>query len=441
MRKRLSWGAALSLMIIVVAVTVCVTMLVAMRRFNAQVNELNNRQAMYNYIADVDNTVRQKYYGAIDEEVLRRSMALGQVSGIGDKYARYLTTEEYNAQLVALSGQSTGFGIAVVKNESGQVVLSEVQVGSTAYSAGLQKGDVVVALNKVSLGSDPLPAIEQALSSAASIILTVQRDGKETAFELSSAAYARECVESDREGETGYLRIKSITEVTPGQVHAAYTALKEQGITSLVLDLRNITDGSTEATKELLSLLLPQGLYGYYIDKNGTTELRAENTVQLDVPTAVLVNKRTAGEAELIAATLRQAGRAVLVGNTTAGRSLVQQSFPLSSDNSALYLTVGEFQLVDKTGWEGEGLTPDTIASLTDAQEETLELLPKSLDAQYLAAVAKLAVMGEQNAPHTTTTVVTTTTAATTAAATTTAATTAAATEDTAVTTTTAVAE
>lgn len=404
MRKRLSLGAVLSLMIIVVAVTVCITMLFAMRRFNAQVNELNNRQAMYNYIADVDNAVRQNYYGEIDEEALRRAMASGQVGGIGDKYARYLTTEEYNAYLVAMSGQSTGFGITVVGNESGQVLLSDVQPGSTAYSAGMQKGDAIVALNKTPLGEDGLQKVEEALASSASIILTVQRDGKETAYELSAVAYARESVVSELDGTVGYLRIKTITEVTPGQVSAAYTSLKERGATALVLDLRNNESGSFEAAQEVLSLLLPHGLYGYYVDKDGTTELRAENTAQLDMPTAVLVNGKTAGEAELIAAALKQAGSAILVGNDTAGRAMVQECFPLSSDNSAVCLTVGEFQLLDKTNWEGKGLTPDVSASLTAEQEAALDLVPRNEDHQYRAAVTKLTMSGEQNTTTTTTT-------------------------------------
>lgn len=409
MKKRLSWGAALSLMIIVVAVTVCVTMLIAMRRFNAQVNELSNRQAMYNYVADVDNAVRQNYYGVIDEEVLRRAMASGEVAGIGDKYAAFLTTEEYSAAQEALSGQSTGFGIEISLNESGQVVLSAVQKGSTAYSAGLQKGDIVTALNKAALGDDPLAQVQEALDSTVSIILTVNRDGKETAFELSAASFTRVSVESSLMGETGYIRIKAITDATPDQLKSAYSALKEQGATSLVLDLRNNVTGSPEAAQKILSFLLPYGLYGYYVDNNGTTELRAEDSAKLDMPAAVLVNGNTAGEAELIAAALKQAGLATIVGNPTAGRSMVQGFFPMASDNSAVKITVGEFQLLDKTGWEGRGLSPDVTAWLTAEQEEILDILSPSVDAQL--QVALNALSGDST---------TTTTAATTVAATTT---------------------
>ncbi len=414
MRKRLSWGAVLSLMIIVVAVTVCVTMLIAMRRFNAQVNELNNRQAMYSYVADVDNAIRQNYYGTIDEETLRRCIAGGQIGGIGDKYARYYTPEEYNARLASLAGQSSGFGVDVVLNENSEVVISNVYVNSRAYSAGLQKGDTVVALNKTALGDNPLGTVQQALNGNASIILTVRRGDLETAFDISSSSYEQVCVESELNGTVGYLRVERLTDVTPKQVVKALDTLKEGGATALVLDLRGVDGGSREAAQEMLSVLLPRGQYGYYKDKSGTTALQAEETRQIDMPCAVLVNKKTAGEAELIAGALRQMENVALVGNTTAGRSFVQALFPLSADNAAVRITVGEYLLKDGKGWEGTGLLPNVEVSLTTEQEAAPDLVTKDQDAQYQAAVDWLVSGNAPVVPPTTTTTTTTTTAATT---------------------------
>ena len=83
---------------------------------------------------------------------------------------------------------------------------------------------------------------------------------------------------------------------------------------------------------------------------------------------------------------------------------------------------MGEFQLLDKSSWEGVGLTPDVISSLSEEQEDAWELLSLSVDPQYQAAVAKLAAMNEQGGTTTTTTTTTVTTTTTdTADATTTA--------------------
>lgn len=429
MKKRLSWGAALSLMIIVVAVTVCVTMLVAMRRFNAQVNELSNRQAMYTYISDADNAVRQNYYGVIDEEVLRHAMASGEVAGIGDKYARFLTAAEYADRQEALSGQSTGFGLEVALDEEGCVAVSTVQKGSTAYSAGLQKGDIITALNKEALGSDPLATVQEALDGSMSVILTVRREDKDTAFELSSASFTPETVSGKLLDTTGYIRIRAVNDATPEQLKTVFGSLKEQGVEDLVLDLRGVEGGSPEAAKKVLSFLLPYGLYGYYTDNDGSAELRAEEATLVDVPTAVLVNSHTAGEAELIAAALRQAHIATLVGDTTAGCAMVQQCFPLAADGCAVCITVGEFRLLDKSNWEGDGLAPDVAVSLMAEQEKALELITPDSDAQLRAAIA--ALTPGQTVPTTTAPSVTTTSVAAvtqaTDAADTTAATTAAA--------------
>ena len=400
MRKRISWGAALSLMIIVVAATVCVTMLVAMRRFNVQVSDLTNRQAMYKYLSNVDTAVRQHYYGTIDEESLRRALAVGAVEGLGDPYARYLTTEEYVNWQEQTSGQNTGYGLEVALDEAGRVTVSNVQMGAAAYSAGMQKGDVITAVNRIPLEEEPLAAVQKALDEPGTLILTVEHEGRETAFELSASSYARVCVEYKMLNTVGCIRIRALTDAAPEQLKAAYAALKEAGALSLVLDLRELPEGSFNAARKILSFLLPYGQYGYYQDKSGMTELRAEESGGLDIPAALLVNENTAGEAELIAAALRQAGLASLVEVPTAGRSTVQDCFALTSDNAAVYITVGEMLLMDRTGWEGRGLTPDLTAELTEWEKKTLELLGEN-DPQLQAAVTLLTVSEPTQPPVT----------------------------------------
>ncbi len=401
MNKKISIGAALAMMIIVVALTVSVTMLIAMRQFNSMVNELNKRQAMYSYLSEVDNAVRQNAYRAVDEEVLRQALAEGYIDGIGDPYAAFLTAEEYSRVQQETAGKSSGFGFEISRDLEGNAVISNVQKGSAAYSAGLQKGDRITALNKEPLPSESLTAAREKLKTETSIILTINREGKETAVELSAGAYSTVTVDEHMIGKVGYIRIRSFTDTTDAQFKSAYNALLEQGAEAFVFDLRNNTGGSLEAAKSIISYLLPRGPYAYYQTANDRTELRAEEAYQMDKPSVTLINSRTTGEAELVAGALKQSGLTTLVGGKTYGRGLVQNHFTITSDSAAIRLSVAELKLVDDTSWEGTGLLPDEISTLTAAQEQAFDTLSDEQDTQLQMALAKLSTA---TPPDTTTT-------------------------------------
>lgn len=409
MNKKISIGAALAMMIIVIALTVSVTMLIAMRQFNSMVNELNKRQAMYSYLSEVDNAVRQNSYQTIDEEVLRQALAEGYINGIGDPYAAFLTAEEYGRVQQEMAGKSSGFGLEIARDLDGNVVISNVQKGAAAYSAGLKKGDRVTALDKEPLNAESLSAAREKLGTAPSIILTISRDGKETAVELSAGSYSTVSVDEHMVNEkVGYIRIRTFTDTTADQFKSAYNALLEQGAEAFVFDLRNNTGGSLEAAKSIIAYLLPRGPYAYYQTASGKTELRSEESYQMDKPSVTLINARTTGEAELMAGALKQSGLTTLVGGKTYGRGLVQNHFTITSDNAAVRLSVAELKLVDDTSWEGNGLLPDEVSVLSAAQEQAFDTLTDEQDNQLQTALAKLSQTSTETTPSnadTTTTV------------------------------------
>lgn len=114
MNKKISIGATIALMIISIALTISVTMVVAMRIFNSSVNDVTQRRTMYQYVTEIDKAVRPHYLGTIDEEKLRTALARGYVDGIGDPYAAYLSADEYKAVQQARSGKLTGYGYRAV---------------------------------------------------------------------------------------------------------------------------------------------------------------------------------------------------------------------------------------------------------------------------------------------------------------------------------------
>ncbi len=391
MNKKISIGIALALMIVVAAVTFAITMNFATNKFNASITDLENRQVMYSYLSEVDKAVRANYFGTMDEQELRSALAKGYIAGTGDKYARFLSPDQYKLEQDALAGNAFGFGMEVAPSPTGAVMISNVQKDSVAYTSGLQKGDIIKALNSMPLPENPLEYVRQKLSESNSLIVTVTRDGKDVAVEMAPNKYPITSVDSRMIGDIGYIRIRSFNATTAAQFKAAYTSLIDGGAQGIVLDLRNNPGGSLSAAKEIAAFLLPSGRYGYYADKKGKTELTSDSVYQMSVISATIINRNTAGEAELLAAALSQAQMTTLVGEPSAGRSYVQEYFPITADKSAVKLTVGQLFLLDgQTTWEGTGLSPKETVSLSDEQMKRLDVLTDAEDAQLQAALNKL---------------------------------------------------
>ena len=111
MNRKIPLGLSLALLLIVACLSVTLTMVFAMDRFSSTVNEVTKRQAQFDYLAEIDKAVRQNYRGTINESKLREAVASVYMQNIGDRYADYLTADEYAALQRARAGKGEGFGI------------------------------------------------------------------------------------------------------------------------------------------------------------------------------------------------------------------------------------------------------------------------------------------------------------------------------------------
>ena len=111
MNKKVSLGVTLTFIILAVALTFSITMLISWNTFNKHVYNVNERQAMYSKLTEIDQKVRQNYNGEIDEQELNNAIAKGYISGLGDPYAQYFTAEEYLEYLDSCAGVNVGVGL------------------------------------------------------------------------------------------------------------------------------------------------------------------------------------------------------------------------------------------------------------------------------------------------------------------------------------------
>lgn len=399
MSKKVSIGVLLTAVILSIALTMSITMVVAIRYFNSTVSDVTQRKAMFDYVTEVDQIVRYNYVGTIDEEKLRTALGKGYIDGIGDPYAAYLSATEYQEALDTLKGKQTGFGLEVSLSDNGRIVITRVHPHSTADKTGIQKGDVLTAINGSEVSASDFTQVNRTLADASKVILSVNRDGVSHAFEISTSTFQSVSVEGRLlPDDVGLIRMYTIQDTTPDQFKSTYETLEKQGATRFIFDLRDNTGGSHEAVESLLSYLVPNGAYALQLDNTGKTiYLTSENSRSMTYPSVTLVNTATAGEAELFAGVLQELDKTTVIGETTAGKGLIQQCFT-NTDGSAVRLSVAERRLIKGGSIEGVGIIPDEEMHLRGQ----LALTEEADDAPLQAAIQRVKT-ANQPEPTTTT--------------------------------------
>ena len=390
MKKKITLSTAVTLILLTAALTISVTMLVAIRYFNRQVQSVSQRQAMYTHINDVDKKVRE-YYPKLDEELLQENLTAGYVKGIGDSDAAYFTAAQYVKEQQRLSGNANDVGITVCVNASGLMTVASVNTDSAAAKAGVKRGDTLLAIDGAEVVGRTAADVQKQLNAAEKVMIRVQRGGEALAYELAAYPYTLRSVQSTMLDTVAYIRITGFYENTPSQFKSILSALSEQDVSGYIFDLRNNVGGSLEAAKEIISYLVPLGKYGYVTNADGTvTNLTAESTSPLSVSTGTLINHTTAGEAEFFAGVLQDMSLTTVVGETSAGKAKVQEYLPLEANGSAIKLTVGQYSRLKSGTWQDKGIVPDATAVLTTEQQAIFPLLDTANDPQVKVALVQI---------------------------------------------------
>lgn len=380
MNKKISLGLALSLIAVSIAVTFILTSFFSLQSFNTKVVDVNEKAKKYTALQALDSYVRDNYYGDINENTLSDGIMKGYVSGIDDKYSRYLTEEEYLTEQNDNSGTLVGLGLTIAEDESGYIRISEIISDSPATDSGLLENDIIIAIDGVDVKDIGFAEAADAMrgTEGSPISLTIRRDGKDTEYSFTRRSIEVTTVEAEMLGNyVGYIKISGFKQNTPQQFIDALERLTANGATSLVFDLRDNGGGLVSALSECLDPLLPEGVVATAEYKDGHSEtLVYSDASELNIPMAVIVNENTASAAELFAASLRDFGKAPLVGSQTYGKGVMQTTTELEN-GGAVILTVAEYKTAFSECYDGIGLTPDVPV------ENDVE----GFDAQYSAAI------------------------------------------------------
>ena len=290
---------------------------------------------------------------------------------LDDPYTFYYTAEEYQAMNEETTGHYSGVGMLVGLDGRGNLMVMRVFRDSPAMLAGVQAGDLLVAVNGTPVAGNTSRDLNTAVSllkgdDQTPVEATFERNGERLTFTLMRGAVNINYVEySVLDGDIGYLSIYQFSGDDVAGVTEALSAFREAGVRALVVDVRSNPGGLLSDVVQICDLLVPEGMIVYTEDRQGRRQEYYADGEYWDVPMAVLVNGMSASASEIFAAAVQESGRGAIVGETTYGKGIVQTLFSFA-EGDGVQLTTSAYYTASGASIHGRGVTPDIEVSLAD---------------------------------------------------------------------------
>lgn len=355
-----------------------------------QVNRLagDGRQAAY-FQQAMDAHLRQRSLQRAEDAiaVLQSAMQVGQqqlglsagvvamefISGALeslDRYSAFMPPETAKFMNQQLGASVVGIGVQIEVQDQAITVV-KVLPGGSAQQGGLQKGDVIVAVDGRPVQGDLNAATSMITGSEGTpVTLSIIRNGRTP----SSVSLVRRSVEIhtvtdvqmiDPAAGVGYLKFETFAASSTKEMEQALWSLHQQGMRSLVIDVTGNPGGLLTTAVEISNLFLTSGTI---VSTRGRTQSdnMTETATQPQtwkVPLVVLVDENSASASEIFAAAIQENGRGVIVGRRTYGKGTVQTLFPLQSVSGGVRLTTAKFYSPKGREMAGAGVQPDVPVS------------------------------------------------------------------------------
>lgn len=375
MNKRISLSLTITLIALTAAVTYIITSSAVMHRMNQKLSEITTLSDKYARLEALDAEIRDNFYTTdIDEEKLMDEMLKGYVNGLNDPYSTYLTDEELSDAYQNNAGQFVGIGVSVLQTQDNIVTVQEVFPNSPAEAAGIAVGDRFLQVDDLIVSEDAAAAMDAVVGEEGTevTVTLVRKDNTEYTVTIKRATVEEITVYSELlESGMGYIRISKFRTVTVDQFESAMSTLREQGAKGFVFDVRNNGGGLLSALEDITDPLLPEGqlAFSYNQEGNASPIIHSDENC-LRLPYVILTNGGTASAAELFACLLRDYADAVLVGEKTFGKGIMQSTYSLP-DGGGLTLTTATYSTGKTECYHGVGITPDVLSTNTGSETDT----------------------------------------------------------------------
>jgi len=307
------------------------------------------------------------------------AMVFGMASFGLDPHSVYLDPEAVELLEEEQAGEIQGIGALVTAEDSATEeecnVISDtcqIHVVSTiedtpADTAGLRPDDLILRVDGTEIAGWTVDEVTTVVRGPAGsdVILTIQRDGDVFDLTITRATFIVNAVVSEVVGDVGYVGLNTFTDNADELFMEQVGSLLDQGVESIVLDMRNNPGGLLDTAIEVASAFLPDGdvVVTEGPDSSTSYPTSGDPIVPEEMGVIVIVNEGSASASEVVSAVLQERGRATVVGENTFGKNTVQQRFSLSNAG-ALKLTIARWLTPEGHDFGSVGVTPDVTADI-----------------------------------------------------------------------------
>ena len=289
-----------------------------------------------------------------------------------DPYTVYISESEIEDFRFATTGEYGGIG-ATIKIKEDQVIVSELYKNSPASKSKLQPGDQIIDIDGIKLKGKTLEEVGNLLKGAAGsqTLLKIKRKGNTIEkkivredIQIPAVTFSKMISE-----QTGMIKLSSFTQTSSKEFKEALMQLQEQNIKKLIIDLRSNGGGLLNEAVKIVNLFVDKGQLVVStksrIKEMNRSYLTQELPIAKEMPIVVLIDEMSASASEIVAGSIQDMDRGVVVGNTSFGKGLVQQTKQVSFGGQ-IKLTVAKYytpsgRCIQKLDYS-TGLNSNTIA-------------------------------------------------------------------------------
>jgi len=315
-------------------------------------------------INEVRSVIDDTYVGEPDWDEIADVASIGMVEAVGDRWSYYLTATQYVDYMDSVNNIASGIGISIVLDEeSGEISIISVSNNSPAEKAGVVAGDVLLTVASQDVNG-MLPADIKTIvqSQDGEFVITLRgADGQMKEATVKVETFFSDPVSFKMlDNSAGYIKISNFDAGCADSTIAAIESLQQQGMMSLIFDVRANPGGLLDELLKLLNYILPEGEIFVSVSEQGEEQVYTSDEACIEkIPMVVMIDANSYSAAEFFAAAMSEYGYATLIGEASTGKSRSQQTFVLS-DGSAVHISTRSYLTPERRDLaEAGGLIPD----------------------------------------------------------------------------------